>query len=828
MPTALRVALLLLDACVLSLTGCGGKVTQAGGLELILETDMPTPDSFDTLNVELQQQTATGWSTFHHRDYLIPSEIKLPSTMALVAGSSPYQEVLITVTGILGTQPIVQRVVQTQVPTDRVSEVLIVLSHVCVGQVTCPKAGDSCQPDMGACGPGMQPMLLPYSPADLADAGVPSAEAGGMSTGATTGPGAEGGSPDATLGDAGGGGTPGDDASDSTVPSNEGGGIVVDGAVADSPPVEAGICLSGAKRCSGQQPQSCTLGQWHNAAACTGQACVGGMCQGVCSPGATQCSGNGVQTCDPTGAWGAAVACPMATPFCNGAGVCGACSDTTTQCSTSGGVQTCMNGAWGASMPCMNQACSMGMCTGTCLPGAKQCSGNGVQTCDTTGHWGMPAACVNQACVGNACQGVCTPGDARCSTNIPQKCDTAGAWTGTTACGTHQTCAVAGGAASCGCNTDPNCLGAGTTCANASTVAACGQDAQGCWYTASTSTCSNGACFGSGGSAQCCTNACTNASTRCSGASVQTCQVQGNGCTAWNAGTACGQHQSCVGSGQCVCNTDPTCMTTVGNVCTAAASYATCAKDAQNCVYQSGAGACGTNQSCTAGSCGCISGTMSCSAGCVNLSSDPSNCGTCNHVCPALGSPSSSNCGGAGAGKCTGNLGGAVQTGGAPIALDTTCSYVYAVQAVMPNTAGTFVGVHAMIGSTDTTAGSTTTVVLVLFSDAGGVPGQPLFEANWTDASQTFNNPSAPILIQSEIAGGTYVNGFTGALTAGATYWAYLKAGTNCPTAATAAPSSAPCVSGSWINDAPPGLWSYTTAAACPGNIDAYVVATFP
>ncbi len=44
--------------------------------------------------------------------------------------------------------------------------------------------------------------------------------------------------------------------------------------------------------------------------ACSGQACVTGVCSGVCAPGATQCSGTGQQTCGSDGQWGAAAACP--------------------------------------------------------------------------------------------------------------------------------------------------------------------------------------------------------------------------------------------------------------------------------------------------------------------------------------------------------------------------------------------------------------------------------------------------------------------------------------------------------------------------------------
>src|SRR5260370_10207017 len=141
---------------------CGGKTTQAGGLEVIISTDMATPASFDTVLVDVEQQAAGGgWqSPLLHQFYVIPSQIMLPTTISIAAGSSPYQEALITVTGLKGGQAgqyVVQRVVQTQVPSDRVAAVLGVLASVCAGKLNCPMA-DSCQPASagdaapGACG----------------------------------------------------------------------------------------------------------------------------------------------------------------------------------------------------------------------------------------------------------------------------------------------------------------------------------------------------------------------------------------------------------------------------------------------------------------------------------------------------------------------------------------------------------------------------------------------------------------------------------------------------------------------------------------------------
>jgi hypothetical protein len=65
-----------------------------------------------------------------------------------------------------------------------------------------------------------------------------------------------------------------------------------------------------------------------------------------------------------------------------------------------------------------------------------------------------------------------------------------------------------------------------------SLLAACVQDAQGCAYESQTETCTNGACTGNPGIAECCTNVCTTGATQCSdGATLQTCGPASTGCT---------------------------------------------------------------------------------------------------------------------------------------------------------------------------------------------------------------------------------------------------------------------------------------------------------
>jgi hypothetical protein len=89
------------------------------------------------------------------------------------------------------------------------------------------------------------------------------------------------------------------------------------------------------------------------------------------------------------------------------------------------------------------------------------------------------------------------------------------------------------------------CAAVGPTCAPPATLVVCMQDAQQCFYQASSSPCTNGACSGAAGAASCCTNTCTAGAVQClSGKSLQTCTVAASGCaslttTACASGTVC-------------------------------------------------------------------------------------------------------------------------------------------------------------------------------------------------------------------------------------------------------------------------------------------------
>src|SRR5579859_2658677 len=121
---------------LLVLSACAAK-TPTGGLQVIITTSGLEPGTdFDALEATVGQETSPGvFHEFANGPRTVPSEITLPTTLAIRAGTRPDQQARIEVSALLGGVPVVQRIVQTQVPTDRFAELLIVLDRNCLGKV---------------------------------------------------------------------------------------------------------------------------------------------------------------------------------------------------------------------------------------------------------------------------------------------------------------------------------------------------------------------------------------------------------------------------------------------------------------------------------------------------------------------------------------------------------------------------------------------------------------------------------------------------------------------------------------------------------------------
>jgi len=180
--------------------------------------------------------------------------------------------------------------------------------------------------------------------------------------------------------------------------------------------------------------------------------------------------------------------------------------------------------------------------------------------------------------------GACTPGATECASGTEvQACTASGQWGTTTTCGTRQRCTGSAGSAACVCNTDPVCTSASNVCASGSTVANCVQDDSGCFYEASTATCSDQTCVSGA-----CTGVCAPGQTRCDGQTPQACGTNGQ----WGSGTTCDASTTCV-SGTCtgVCGPgQSTCVPANGEVL-----Y--CGSDGQF-AWTGGTCMCGSNGAC--------------------------------------------------------------------------------------------------------------------------------------------------------------------------------------------------------------------------------------
>jgi hypothetical protein len=421
---------------MLLVLGCAGKTKPAGGLEIIIATDMPTPESFDQVRVNVLQQAADGgWiaPALLDKSYAIPTETVLPTTISIAGGQTPYRTVQITVTGAkagappLPPQSVVERVVQTQVPIERVGELIVWLRGTC--KLTCPVGDPQTCVAAGApnvCGPDIADAasLPPYTPGDVTQAGVASLDAAVSSS--TDSSDAE----DASMTDS------------ATVDSSVGDG-------AGDAPACADVCTEGQTRCSSiatvdscqVQPSGCT--QWVTTACGVHQSCAAAAGSGMCTCRASECTQVGT--------------------LCQDVQTLASCMKDAEGCLYIASTSTCA-----APKSCSGMApgavCSL-TCTDSCKQGQSSCVAGALATCALRSNgcrsYGGAVPCgLHQTCTGLA-------GAAKCTCNVDIHCTPAPACISTTALATcskdMQNCAYSSGMMTC---TNGACS-AGACCTNA-------------------------------------------------------------------------------------------------------------------------------------------------------------------------------------------------------------------------------------------------------------------------------------------------------------------------------------------------------------------------
>lgn len=222
---------------------------------------------------------------------------------------------------------------------------------------------------------------------------------------------------------------PGDGAG-SDIPTDAGGGSVIDVMTAEAP------CALGATRCAvgAAIVEGCDEnGGWQVRETCT-SVCVNGACVGMCRPGDRRCGANQIpEACTPQGEWTPESPCPV---LCAGQGQCTQCTPQARRCSANSAmVEECKNDGSGYvdSQACAD-GCQAGKCN-LCPPGAKTCSGTSLRSCRSNGSGWDEQTC--KPPVGGGGEAICTGDrcDVTCAPNRIKRGDRCACPGNTVACG---------------------------------------------------------------------------------------------------------------------------------------------------------------------------------------------------------------------------------------------------------------------------------------------------------------------------------------------------------------------------------------------------------
>ncbi|HEY5376278.1 MAG TPA: SUMF1/EgtB/PvdO family nonheme iron enzyme [Polyangiaceae bacterium] len=398
--------------------GCGKTGPARGGLMLIVSSDGAL--KFDSLDIDVSDNRTDKF--LFRRRARVPQEASLPTTVAIVSNGDATAQVKINVTGWKENVPLDRRdAIVTQIPTDRVATLTVVLSGVCSDKLTVGTDGTA----QSACGDGntcdgtgncvptptvMASQLPSYHAGDENDAGVVGASSNG-------GSGGDAGMSAVTTGGASGTG--------GAAPVGTGGAAPVD------------LCKG--KVCNTPQGNTCNGGAEFDSYDKTG-SCADGVCSYVSHKTACTCQ-NGACTTDPC----ISVTCtsPLA------ASCTGADGNTLTTFASNG---TCSAGS--CSYAPTNKTCPFGCANGACKPdpcAGVTCTTPPAAVCKTS------AKATTYSATGTCSAGTCSyaPTDTGCESN--KACAGAGVCS---VCKADSSCGAS--CAACGTGT-PKCKDLGTT-----------------------------------------------------------------------------------------------------------------------------------------------------------------------------------------------------------------------------------------------------------------------------------------------------------------------------------------------------------------------------
>jgi len=123
--------------------GCVNHTPAPGELMVEVSTDMSLPKDIDTVRVQI----LSNGRTLNDRAYAVgPSDLHIPATIGVLAGSDPAATALVRVTAIRQGNAIILREATSQIPHDGVALLQLPLQFLCEGSATDKPSGAPADP----------------------------------------------------------------------------------------------------------------------------------------------------------------------------------------------------------------------------------------------------------------------------------------------------------------------------------------------------------------------------------------------------------------------------------------------------------------------------------------------------------------------------------------------------------------------------------------------------------------------------------------------------------------------------------------------------------